>query len=139
MPRSYGARGLRDTVGVSRSNTVHDLVAAIEDATQSSVGVNEYEPLLVDLPTLLQSDGSHRALGVAELTRLATEWPWGAVEILEFFLRTLQWTEVKDVLESQRESNPDSQRRVLAGQALEVYAAECPSGDIYETSRSDDS
>ncbi len=57
------------------------------------------------------------------------------MEALEFCLRSLRWEELRGVLESQREGNPDFRYRDLAKQVLEVYGDDWPSGEIYETYR----
>lgn len=124
---------------VNRSDELDRLLESIEVAAQRFVGVNEYEDLLVDLLALLRSDDLPRETAVAALTRLAVGWPWGAVEALEFSLRSLRWDELRHVLEAQRKENPDFRCRALAGQVLEVYAEAWPGGDIYRTYRLDKS
>lgn len=114
---------------------LRERMAAIEAAAHHHVGVSEYEHQLVDLLALLDSDRVTRATAVSALTMLATEWPWGAVETLEFCLRSLRWEELRRVLVAQRETNPDFRYRNLAGQVLEVYTHAWPAGEIYATYR----
>lgn len=110
-------------------------IAAIEAAARTTIGVDQLEPLLVDLLTLLKSPDLDRADGVTALTRLATEWPWGSVEILEFCLRDLRWTELRAVLERESLVNADFRSRDMATSVLEVFADDWPGGEIYETYR----
>jgi hypothetical protein len=110
-------------------------LAVIEVAASHFVGVNEIEHLLVDVTGLLQSERLEREQAVSALTRLATEWPWGAVEVLEFSLRALQWPELRDVLEHHAATGLDFRTRDMAKHVLEVYADEWPTGEIYRVYR----
>ncbi len=111
------------------------LLESIARAAEESVGVDSFEHLLIDLVTLLESEHVERSAAVAELRRLAAEWPWGAVEALEFAMRSLQWPEVRDALEDHLAHGVDFRTRTLAAQVLEAYQDDWPAGDIYMTYR----
>lgn len=98
------------------SNAMPRLLAAIEQAPQSNVGVDTYEHLLADLLALFESGGVDRSTAAAELGQLATAWPWGAVEILEFTMHRLRWPEVRSAVENHLAHGADFRTRDLARQ-----------------------
>lgn len=115
------------------------LLDAIAQVAKRSVGVNTYEYLLADLLALLESDRVARPVAIHAMTRLATDWPWGSVEALEFTMRRLRWPEVRKALEDHRAHGADFRTRDLAAQVLEVYQDDWPAGEIYEAYRRADS
>lgn len=116
-----------------------ELLDAIARAAELSVGVDTFEYLLLDLLALLESGRVARPVAIAELRRLGTDWPWGAVQALEFTMRRLRWPEVREALESHRLRGADFRTRTLASQVLEVYQDDWPVGEIYESYRRGDS
>jgi hypothetical protein len=122
----------------SSSTQLTELLDAIAHAAERSVGVNTYEHLLVALLELLESGHVDRATAVAELQRLADEWPWGAAEALEFTMHRLRWPEVRLVLVDHVAHGSDFRTRDLAAQVLEAFEDEWPNGEIYETYRRTD-
>lgn len=123
----------------SAPDELTELLSSIAYAAEQSVGVDTYEYLLADLLALLESDRVARTVAVAELRRLATDWPWGSVEALEFTMRRLRWPEVREALESHRAQGADFRTCNLATQVLEVYQDDWPAGEIYEAYRRSDS
>jgi len=117
---------------------LHERLVAIEAVIDRFIGVNEAEHLLVDLLKLLNSGRITRAEGVAALSQLATQWPVGADEALEFCLRDLQWRELHDVLTRQASEAADFRIRDRAKRVLEVYEENWPAGDIYRAYRAPD-
>lgn len=114
-------------------------LAAITSAAEKFVGVNSYEHLLAALLELLESGRVDRSHAVAELNRLATQWPPGAPEALEFTMHKLQWPEVRTTLEDHRVHGADFRTRDLATQVLRAFERDWPEGDIYRTYRRGDS
>jgi hypothetical protein len=110
-------------------------LAAIASAAEQFNGVNSYEHLLVALLELLESGRVDRPNAVAELNRLATEWPPGAPEALEFAMHKLRWAEVRSALEDHRAHGVDFRTRDLATQVLQAFEDDWPEGDIYRTYR----
>jgi hypothetical protein len=104
-------------------------------AAEHFVGVDVYEHALADLVELLQSDRLPRSVGVDALLRQIREWDWGAVEVLEFSMRSLQWPEVHEALLAHVAQGDDFRTRDLARQVLEVYKPDWPAGEIYRTYR----
>ncbi|MUN05705.1 hypothetical protein [Agromyces luteolus] len=109
--------------------------AAISAAADRFVGVNSYEHLLVHLLDLLESGRVDRESALAEFDRLASDWPPGAAEALEFTMHRLRWPEVRRTLEDHRQHGTDFRTRDLAAQVLEAFDDEWPAGDIYRTYR----
>ncbi|HET7689773.1 MAG TPA: hypothetical protein VFK41_05325, partial [Nocardioidaceae bacterium] len=115
---------------------LRDRLAVIRLAAAHYVGVGEWEHLLVDLLRVLQSDRVPRARGVQFAVSLVAElWEQGTPELLEFTMRTLQWPEVQEALQTHTESDADFRTRDLASSVLEVYGPEWPNGEIYRTYR----
>ena len=110
-------------------------LAVIHLAADRFIGVNSYEHLLLDLLRLLQSDRVPRTTATEFMFKLVEEWGAGAVEILEFTMRTLQWPEVREALLAHAHKGEDFRTRGLARHALEVYEAQWPNGEIYRTYR----
>ncbi|GAA1475660.1 hypothetical protein GCM10009623_01060 [Nocardioides aestuarii] len=108
----------------------------IRVAAQHLVGVNLYEHALVDLLQLLQSDRLPYSTAVDALLQQARSWDWGAVEVLEFSMRSLQWPEVREALVAHVAHGDDFRTRDLAQQVLHVYEPAWPGGEIYRTYRS---
>ena len=107
----------------------------IVKVAESTLGVEELEPSLVDLLAYLQSDASDQS-GAEELMQtLASEWPEGAVEALEFTMRSLKWEGVRSVLLAQRDGAEDFRHKDQARRVLEAYEPDWPGGEIYSTYR----
>ncbi|GAA1479213.1 hypothetical protein GCM10009623_36590 [Nocardioides aestuarii] len=104
-------------------------------AAKHLVGVNVYEHALVDLLQLLQSDRLPHSTAVDALLKLVRDWDWGAVELLEFSMRSLQWPEVREALAAHAAHGDDPRTRDLAQQVLQVFEPEWPDGEIYRTYR----
>ena len=115
------------------------LISSIEAAAETYVGVNSFEHLLVDLLDLLKSDRVDRVDAVSGLERLTTEWPPGAVEILEFTMHELRWPEIREALEDHRVRGADFRTRDQAARALQAFEDDWPEGDIYRTYRQSES
>ncbi len=125
----------RGTMTYSAIDELGDRIAMISVAAEHFVGVNEVEHLLEDLLRLLESGRLGQAEATATLTELLKEWPWGAVEILEFTMRALRWDGVREALSEQLADDADFRLQNLARQALEVYEDEWPGGEIYRRYR----
>lgn len=115
--------------------TLTRMLSAVSEAADRYVGVDSYEDLLVETLELLESGRVDRAVAVAELSRLATEWPPGAPEALEFTMHRLRWPEVRAALEDHRDHGADFRTRNLAAQVLEAFETEWPAGEIYRSYR----
>ena len=113
---------------------LRDRLAVIAMATESFVGVNLIEHLLVDLVAFLKSGRVARAAASDALIGLIEPWP-GAPEVLEFTMRELRWPEVKSALEAHVASESDFRTRDLASNVLQVYEDDWPGGEIYRTYR----
>lgn len=111
------------------------LLAEIEQSARESVGVDDYESTLFQLLVLLQSDDLARGVAVQQLARLTEEWPWGAVEALEFTMHRLRWPEIREALLKHRQYGTDFRTRDLAAQVLEAFEDDWPGGEIYRTYR----
>jgi len=122
------------TTDASLSELV-ELLAAIDVAADRYVGVNSFENLLVGLRDLLRSGRVDRTDAASELRRLATEWPPGAVEALEFTMHEFRWPEVREALEDHRVSGVDFRTRDLAARVIQSFEDDWPEGDIYGTYR----
>lgn len=105
-------------------------------AAEHFVGVNVYEHALVDLLQLLQSDRLPHSIAVDVLLHQVRDWDWGAVEVLEFSMRSLRWPAVREALVAHVAHGDDFRTRDLAQQVLQVYEPEWPGGEIYRTYRS---
>ena len=125
-------------VAVLAVSSAQQLVATIEHDAQVHLGVSEYETTLIDLLTLLESVTELRAQFVEILQTLVADWPWGAVEILEFTMHTLRWPEIRTALEASAVSDPDFRHRALAERALEAFDDEWEDGEIYMYYRPDE-
>jgi hypothetical protein len=118
---------------------IRDRLDAISDAAERSPDIADLEPLLLDLLDYLSSVGASQQEAEATLIELLDTWPWGALEALEFTMRTLQWDAVRQALENQLNSDADFRLKDQARHVLEVFEREWPGGEVYATYRSDDS
>lgn len=107
------------------------LVQRIEYEAETNIGVETYESLLLELLTILASTPDERGRHITLLLPLVKDWPWGAVETLEFTMRQLRWPEIKEALEVSAVSDPNFRHRDLAKRALAVFEDEWEDGEIY--------
>ncbi len=131
-------RGVLEGGVVNRSTSEAELgrlLAVIEQSARETIGVNEYEGLLIQLLALLESHDLDHHAAAEQLIRLTEEWPWGAVESLEFTMRRLRWPEVREALLAHHQRGLDFRTRDLAAQVLDAYEDDWPTGEIYETYR----
>lgn len=115
------------------SDELLERLTVIEVVAQRFTGVREWEHLLVDLTALLRAEVLPRPQAVAVLLSWAASWPWGAIEVLEFSMRGLQWSEIRQFLVEQAADSTDFRHRNLAAQALEAFEPDWPGGQIYRT------
>ncbi|GAA3589326.1 hypothetical protein GCM10022198_11480 [Klugiella xanthotipulae] len=111
------------------------LVSDIERVARIAAGASEFEYMLVKLLQLLESNTVDREVVISTFKRLASEWPHGAIEMLEFTMRKLQWPEVQAALEIYQEFGADFRYRSLAKKALLVYEEVWEYSDMYVTYR----
>jgi putative protein kinase ArgK-like GTPase of G3E family len=103
----------------------------IEIAADHFDGIDELQHLLEGLLAFLLANEQFRSEAVHQFRSIASDWRAGAVEVLEFTMRSLRWDEVRRALEGTVSDAPDFRVRDLARQALEVYGTEWPGGEIY--------
>ncbi|MGQ0632686.1 MAG: hypothetical protein ACT4P1_16845 [Sporichthyaceae bacterium] len=121
------------------ADELRDRIAVLEAVSPQFVGVEVVEHLLVDLLAHIESGRVERSVVENEFSRLAHEWPPGAVEVLEFCLRRVRSEELRRALTETAGSAADFRHRDLARQVLEVYESDWPGGEIYRTYRKDSS
>lgn len=119
------------------SERVAHLVGVIQHEAEVNLSVETYEPLLLKLLETIESSPDQREQVSAFLAALIEEWPWGAVEILEFTMRRLQWSEIRSALESSATQDPDFRKRRQAERVLEVFEDDWEAGEIYRLYRED--
>ncbi len=98
-------------------------------------GVREAEHLLIELLSFLETERVSRDEAERALLALIASTPprAGAIEALEFTMRTLRWESVRAGLERIESSAENFRTRDAARHALRAYDEEWPEGRAYRT------
>lgn len=114
---------------------LRDRFERIEEIARQSFDVEDLEPDLRDLLAYLRTVGQAQQEAEAALIALLDSWPLGAVEILEFTMRSLRWETVRAALLTEINTDADFRAKDQARRVLEVYEPEWESGEIYASYR----
>lgn len=112
---------------------LRQLLAELGEISERTNDARAMEPTLLRLRERLEASGSLRPVAEEVVLELLDDWPFGAVEALEFPMRTLQWESIRLAMVRTADGAADFRDRDLARRVLEVYEDVWPGGDIYET------